>query len=783
MAEKPKLFLIDTMALLHRSYYVTGNLRTKEGLPTGAMYGALQTIFSFIKKHNPKEIVTCFDLPGKTKRHEAFEDYKAGRKEIEEDLIFQMQNIGTIFQSIGFSVQSIQGYEADDLIGTICEKAKKFFDVFIITVDNDLLQLVETGVSVFLPQKGLGTMKKYDRDTVIEKFTFPPEKIIEYKGICGDPSDNIKGVPGIGDVGAKKLLKDFDSLEEVYLCVEKNKEKFLKLGFKERMINTLLKYKKDAFFSRDLATIHKNAPVSVPQKEHCFKERINIKTAETVLKKYGFHRFFSDIEKNFSNDKDTIIAEKKEPEYNKKDIKKIQILFWILDSDVTEVSMDDITREYNSKNLKEIIKTLEQKVKENDLWYVYDKIEKPLIQILDEIENIGIKIEINHLKKLEIKTKKEIKENEEKIYKIAKKEFNINSTKQLSDVLFKDLNLGKNKIKKTPKGSRSTKESALEEIKDESAIIGCILKHRKISKLLNTYILPIQKLVDKNDRLHTTFIQNGTTTGRFASRNPNIQNIPVKTKEGNDIRNAFVASKGYALMAFDYNQLELRLAGIMSGDEKLLKILESGRDIHTETASLIFKKNFKEITKEMRIKAKGINFGILYGMGTRALAKSMNTDKKNAEDFLKDYKNTFTGLINFLDDTKRFARMHGYTKTLFGRKRYIRDINSSIPYLVAQSERFAINSPIQGTEADVIKLAMIDINKYIEENKEMEIRMLSQIHDELLFEIKKTSRDNIHTKKITDIMENILSKININIPLNTSVSVGTKWGMLKEIEK
>ena len=214
-------------------------------------------------------------------------------------------------------------------------------------------------------------------------------------------------------------------------------------------------------------------------------------------------------------------------------------------------------------------------------------------------------------------------------------------------------------------------------------------------------------------------------------------------------------------MAFDYNQLELRLAGIMSGDEKLLKILESGRDIHTETASLIFKKNFKEITKEMRIKAKGINFGILYGMGTRALAKSMNTDKKNAEDFLKDYKNTFTGLINFLDDTKRFARMHGYTKTLFGRKRYIRDINSSIPYLVAQSERFAINSPIQGTEADVIKLAMIDINKYIEENKEMEIRMLSQIHDELLFEIKKTSRDNIHTKKITDIMENILSKINI----------------------
>ncbi len=717
MTEKPKLFLIDTMALLHRSYYVTGDLRTKEGLPTGAMHGTLQTIFSFIKKYKPKEVITCFDLPGKTKRHEAFEEYKAGRKEIEEDLIFQMQNIGKIFQSIGFSVQAIQGYEADDLIGTICEKTKKIFDVFIITVDNDLLQLVETGVSVFLPQKGMGVMKKYDRNTVIEKFGFPPEKIIEYKGICGDPSDNIKGVPGIGDVGAKKILKEFETLEEVYSCIEKNKENFLKLGFKERMSNILLEHKKDAFFSRDLATIHKNAPVSVPQKEHCFKDRINIKKTEEVLKKYEFQKIFLSIEKEISGNNNTNKIEE-EPIYNKKDIKKIQILFWIINSDITEVNIDDITREYNSKNIKEIIKTLEQEVKENDLWYVYEKIEEPLIEIMDKIENTGIKIETKHLKKLELEIKKEIKESEKQIYKIAKKEFNINSTKQLSDVLFKDLNLGKNKIKKTPKGSRSTKESALEEIKTESAIVGHVLKHRKISKLLNTYILPIQKLVDKNDRLHTTFIQNGTTTGRFASKNPNIQNIPIKTKEGNNIRNAFVATKNYILVSFDYSQLELRLAGIMSGDKKLLKILESGRDIHTETASLIFKKKPKEITKEMRIKAKSINFGILYGMGTRALAKSMNTDKKNAEEFLKKYKNTFIGLINFLDDTKRFARMHGYTKTLFGRKRYIRDINSSIPYLVSQAERFAINSPIQGTEADVIKLAMIDIDKYIEKNKE-----------------------------------------------------------------
>ena len=790
MKKKPKLFLIDTMALLHRSYYVTADLRTKNGLATGAMYGTLQTILFFVKKYDPQNIITCFDLPDKTKRHEAFQDYKAGRSEIDEDLISQMKNIKEIFQAVGFSVQSMPGYEADDIIGTLCEKNQKSFDIFITTVDNDLLQLVKPGVSVFLPKKGLRNMKEYHKDDVIEKFGFGPDKIIQYKGICGDQSDNIKGVSGIGEVGAKKLLEKFDTLEQIYLKIEAGRDEFEKIGFKKRTTDLLIENKKDAFFSRDLATIHKNVPISLPKNSCCWKDQINIKKAEEVFKKYELEKIFSNIKKELINKK---LSEKEQDDkeeikiYDKKEVKTIQILYWILNSDITEVEIDEAVKEYNSTNLTEIIKTLKQNIKENDLVYIYENIEKPLVEILQKMERRGIKIDVKHLKTLETKMKKELEETENEIFKISQKTFNVNSTKQMSEVLFMDMGLGKKKIKKTPKGARSTKEAALLEIYDESPIIKFILKHRKTSKLLKTYVLPIQELVDGKQRLHTTFIQNGTTTGRFASKNPNIQNIPIKTKEGNDIRNAFVAEKGYSLISFDYNQLELRLAAIMSKDKNLLKILEGNRDIHTETASLMYKTDIKNITKQMRNTAKAINFGILYGMGSRSLAKTMNTSQKEAKEFIENYNDTFTGLIGFLDDTKRFARMHGYTKTLFGRKRYIRDINSSIPYLVSQAERFAINSPIQGTEADVIKLAMIDIDKYIEKNKSVEIQMLSQIHDELLFEIKNTDKDDKestkHIEKIKEIMENVLQKINIDTRLNTSVCFGEKWGMLTEIKK
>ena len=789
MKKKPKLFLIDTMALLHRSYYVTADLRTKSGLATGAMYGTLQTILYFIKKYDPQNIIACFDLPDKTKRHEAFQDYKAGRSEIDEDLISQMKNIKEIFQSVGFSVQSMPGYEADDLIGTLCEKNHNTFDIFITTVDNDLLQLVKPGVSVFLPKKGLRNMKEYHKDDVIEKFGFGPDKIIQYKGICGDQSDNIKGVAGIGEVGAKKLLEKFDTLEQIYSKIEEGREGFEKIGFRKRTTDLLIENKKDAFFSRDLATIHKNAPMSLPKSSCRWKDQINIKKAEEVFKKYELEKIFSNIKKELINTNCDKEEKNKEniKKYDKKEVKTIQILYWILNSDVTEVEVEEVVKEHNSTNLTEIIKTLKQNIKENDLVYIYENIEKPLVDILQKMESWGIKIDVKHLKKLETKMKKEIEETENEIFKISQKTFNVNSTKQMSEVLFVDMGLGKKKIKKTPKGARSTKEAALLDIYDESPIIKFILKHRKTSKLLKTYVLPIQSLVDGEQKLHTTFIQNGTTTGRFASKNPNIQNIPIRTEEGNEIRNAFIATKGCLLISFDYNQLELRLAAIMSKDKNLLKILEGNRDIHTETASLMYKTDIKNITKQMRSTAKAINFGILYGMGSRALAKSMNTSQKEAQEFIENYNNTFTGLIGFLDDTKRFARMHGYTKTLFGRKRYIRDINSSIPYLVSQAERFAINSPIQGTEADVIKLAMIDIDKYTEKNKNVKVQMLSQIHDELLFEIKHTNIDDKevvkHIEKIKEIMENVLKKINIDIKLNTSVCFGEKWGTLTETKK
>ena len=383
--------------------------------------------------------------------------------------------------------------------------------------------------------------------------------------MCGFPSHNstYQVICRLGEVGAKKLLEKFDTLEQIYLKIESDREDFEKMGFKKRTTDLLIKSKKDAFFSRDLATIHKNAPISLPKSSCCWKDQTDMKKAEEVFKKYELEKIFSNIKKEFGDTNSDQGQNNKEEIkiYDKKDIKTIQILYWILNSDITEVEIDEVVKEYNSTNLTEIIKTLKQNIKENDLVYIYENIEKPLVDILQKMENIGINIDIKHLKKLETKMKKEIEETEKEIFKISQKVFNVNSTKQMSEVLFVDMGLGKKKIKKTPKGARSTKESALADICDESPIIKFILKHRKTSKLLKTYVLPIQDLVDDKQRLHATFIQNGTTTGRFASKNPNIQNIPIKTKEGNEIRNAFVATKGYSLISFDYNQLDvLRLA-------------------------------------------------------------------------------------------------------------------------------------------------------------------------------------------------------------------------------
>ena len=648
----------------------------------------------------------------------------------------------------------------------------------LIAVDGDLLQLVDKSVHVLMPAKGLKNMKLFGIKDVEEKLGFGPEMIADYKGICGDASDNIPGVKGIGEKGATKLIQKFKSVENIYKTLEENGDFLRQEGFTARILNNLADHKHEAFLSRDLAYIHRDAPIIIPKMDS-WRDKIVIEEVRRRFKELELESILSAVleQSGLSNTKEKENAGEEKPG----DFNRACIMAWILDSDIINPTKEEILAFTDTTSVSNAIKALEFKLQSAGLTSVWFDIEFPLVKVIEKMEGIGIKLDLKHMGKLETEMAQDISTISKDIYKIAKREFNISSPKQLGEVLYDDLRLGKKTIKKTSKGSRSTKESALLNIVDESPIVPLVLKFRHLSKLLNTYIVPFCKMVDKNERIHTTLIQNGTTTGRMSSRNPNIQNIPTRTDKGRDIRNAFIAQEGYSLVSFDYEQIELRIAAIMSKDSALLKILESGRDIHSETAALMFKVDIENVSDDMRRQAKSINFGILYGMGHRSLAKSMGEGFKSAdaEKFLEDYKITFSGLISFLERTKREARMHGYTETLFNRRRNIRDINSSISYIQSQAERFAINAPIQGTGADIIKIAMIRIDESLSKDGAEDVKMLLQVHDELLFEIKKGSEEKI--SPIQKIMEDILLEKDILLPLTVSVKIGQRWGDMRRI--
>ncbi len=393
-------------------------------------------------------------------------------------------------------------------------------------------------------------------------------------------------------------------------------------------------------------------------------------------------------------------------------------------------------------------------------------------------------IDVKHIETISKKIHKEISKLEKIIHKHAGVDFNINSPKQLGEVLYDTLELKPKNQKTTATGQRSTKESELEKMKDMHPIIDEVLRYREIQKLVSTYIDTLPKLVEKDGRIHTTFLQAGTTTGRMASKDPNIQNIPIRTDEGREIRGAFVADKGYEMVAIDYSQMELRVAAFLSGDTSMIEIFKSGEDVHAGVASRVFNVKPDDVTREMRRRAKVINFGILYGMGVNALRTNLGdeTTRAEAQEFLNAYFNTFTRLAEYLEETKEFARSHGYTETYFGRKRHFPGITSSAPFIRAQAERMAINAPVQGTSADIIRVAMVRIYKHLKDKKlSKNVRMMLQVHDELVFEIKKDEVKK-HTKAIIEIMENVLtSKETSGVPLLVDAKVGPNWNTMKPL--
>ncbi|HBD24740.1 MAG: hypothetical protein A2566_03380 [Candidatus Zambryskibacteria bacterium RIFOXYD1_FULL_40_13] len=778
---KKTLVLLDVHAILHRAYHALPEFESSKGEPTGALYGLCTMLIKLIKDLKPDYIVACYDLPEPTLRHEAYGEYKAGRKKIEDNLVQQLERSKDVFTAMSIPMYSSPGFEADDMLGTIIEslKGNRGIDIVIASGDMDTMQLIDGDkVRVYTLKKGIKDTIIYDEKAVIERFGFEPKFLTDYKGLRGDPSDNIIGISGIGEKTAEELIQKFGSIEDIYKKIKKDEEIFVKAGIKKRIIELLKAGEEEALFSKMLATIRTDAPIYFVLPQKVWREEIDMKKIEALFVQFEFRA----LAQKFAESMSLEMPDKPEITADPKDIVEVGLLLWVVDSNKSSPTLEDILSYTRTETLASARNVLEKIIKDQDLSFVVDSIEKPLIPIISKIKDVGIKIDIERLNLLSKKYHTELSSLEKKIWKIVGEEFNISSPKQLGEMLFVKMGLKVKGQKKTASGGFSTKESELEKLKEENPIASLILEYRELSKLLGTYIDTIPTQVDANQRLHADFLQAGTTTGRMASQNPNLQNIPNKTDLGREIRKSFIAEKGFKLVSFDYSQIELRIAAFLSGDKKLIEIFKTGQDVHTAVASEVFGVPQNEITKEMRIKAKTINFGVMYGMGVTALQKNIGTGREEAQQFLDGYFNKFSGLAEYLEKVKRETAQKGYTETFFGRRRYFPEINSRLPFMKAQAERMAINAPIQGTEADIVKLAMIEIDKFLTSKDLLrEVRLLLQVHDELVYEVKENTITVI-APEIKRIMENVVdSKKTSGVVCVANVGVGDNWAEMKEI--
>ena len=800
-----RLILLDSHAILHRAYHALPDFSTAQGVPTGALYGLSLMLLRIAEDFHPDYIVAAYDLPKPTYRHEAFKDYKAGRAKTDEALIEQIKSSRKIFDAFNIPIYDKEGFEADDIIGTIVEAAKKDdgLEVIIASGDMDTLQLVsKEKVKVFTLKKGIKDTILYNEKAVHERFGFGPELITDYKGLRGDPSDNIPGIKGIGEKTATILISTFGTIENMYTELKKGDEKFLKAKITPRMVELIRAGKEDAEFSKMLATIRPDAPIDFVLPKKTFAENIDFQKIDTLFAELEFRTLTQRLKNilgktdlsapksvvsSLENSLRSNILDTKPPisspqNIDKEKFKEAQVMLWLLNSNLGNPTIEDIFAHTKTKDFFEAYEKISKEIKEKKLSVVYEEIEKPLIPIVETMNGNGVMVDGEILKKLSVEYGQEAKKLEAKIWAMAGREFNVNSPKQLGEILFETLGLKAKNQKKTSTGAFSTKESELEKLRDEHPIIGDILNYRELKKLLGTYIEPIPLLLDDKSRLHATFIQTGTTTGRMSSENPNLQNIPNKNDLGQNIRRAFIAENGKELLSLDYSQIELRIAAFLSGDEKLISIFKNGEDVHTAVASQVFHVPQKDVTKEMRRRAKVINFGVMYGMGVNALRTNLGTDRAAAQKFLTDYFETFSGLAAYLERIKKEAGEKGYTETLFGRRRYFDGLKSRIPYIRASAERMAINAPIQGTEADIVKLAMIKLDEFIRaESLESKVKLILQVHDELVYEIEKGVAPKI-MPRIKKIMESVVSmEKSKGIICVAEAKVGENWQDMREL--
>lgn len=720
MTKKKKLVLIDGNALFHRAYhaFAQANLRSSSGTPTGAVYGYATMLLNIFAKLNPEYIAVAFDTGKPTFRHIEYTDYKATRKAADQELVDQIPLIHELTEIFNIPVFTLDGFEADDVIGTLATQAPKDIDVYIATGDMDALQLVDNNVFVYAPKKGFADIIVYDQATVVEQKGLKPEQMIDYKGLRGDPSDNIPGVSGIGDITAKKLLLEYGTIENIYDHLNE---------IAGRTQTLLRENKAMAIQSKRLATILRDIPIQLDLKK-AVSEEFDAGKVREFFHKFGFRSLLSKIP----------------------------------NGTLTQTTTP------NQSSFFDNVPEMQATAKKGRLTNA-EKLDQALEPILDKMHQTGILVDVPFLQKMAAAVGKDALKLEKQIIKTVGEDFNVASPIQLSEILFIKLNLPTLGIKKTKSGY-STGAGELEKLIDLHPIIRLVLEYRQLTKLKNTYLDTLPTLADELNRIHTTYGQD-TATGRLSSRDPNLQNIPIRTELGAEIRKAFIAPKGFKLLKADYSQIELRIVASLAKDKTMMETFIKGEDIHTRTAAEMSGKALAEVTKSERRDAKTVNFSILYGVSPFGLAARTNMTVVQAKEYIDKYFEVYSGIKKYMKDIVAFASAHGYVETLLGRRREMPDINSNIFPVRNAAQRAAVNMPIQGTAADMLKTAMIEIDKQLPKISP-ESKLLLQVHDELVLEVPDADIEKV-AKLVKTTMENVYK---LDVPVVVDVDWGNNWG-------
>jgi DNA polymerase-1 len=889
MAERERLFLIDGAHTLYRSYHAIRELATSDGFPSNALYGFVQTLQKVIREYDPEYLAVAFDLPGPTFRHELYPEYKANRPPAPEDLVVQIPWIKKILEAYRIPCVEKEGYEGDDVMGTLARQAREGgLEAVLVSGDKDLHQLVGPGIKVLEPRKGL----LMGPEEIAAQYGIPPVQLPDLFALTGDKVDNLPGVPGVGPKTAAALLQQFGSLEEIIGRAEEIEKPKIRKSVQEN-VEKILK-------TRELVEVDCRVPLGGLTAEDLRRSEPDVPALRELFVRFEFNRFLEELpterklsdthyrtvrdeaafeelldllarsKEGFALDLETTsknpmlaepvglsfavgndrafyvpvghkylgapdqlplasVLERLRPmlahpglpkfgqniKYDLLVLKRqgvrvegvafdTMIASYILDPSVRGHGLDDLALTHldhkmisyeevaGKKGASQIgfdevevekaavyscedahatymlTRILEEKIQEEEFEHLFHEVEIPLIEVLTEMEFVGVKIDVDHFQGLSSEFREELAKLGGEIHELAGGPFNINSPQQLGKILFEKLKLSNPKKTKTGYG---TDVKVLTRLAAEHPLPRLVLAYRSLSKLLSTYVEALPRMIHpETGRIHTSFNQAVTATGRLSSSDPNLQNIPIRTPDGRRIRQGFVPEKGMWMLSADYSQIELRILAQISGDEQLREAFQKEQDVHGHTASLLFECKPEEVTEEMRRRAKVINFGVIYGMGQLALADQLGITRDEARAFIDQYFQTYEGVKAWREDCLRQAREKGYVTTLLNRRRYVREISSANAGARSFAERTAINTPIQGTAADMIKVAMIRIFRRMREQR-LQTRMLLQVHDELVFEVPEEEMAEVQPL-IREEMEGVMS---LDVPMRVDMESGKNW--------